>query len=240
MQFDHKAQLYDHHSHVQEALAQWGAEWLPPAFAKDAHVLELGAGTGTFTRYLTQRVHNLEASDIAHNMLERGKDQFPAISWTLKNAWHLQGGPWDWLCSSSLLQWAPDAASTLTAWQHCLSPKGRVMANFYTAGTLREFNAVSPTPTPLQWRTPASWLAAFSSAGLRPIRHETILKRITYASPIALLRALHHTGAVVPRKTRLPQMRRLLEEYAHRFNADGKVYATWAFTRIEAENSVFQ
>jgi alkylation response protein AidB-like acyl-CoA dehydrogenase len=61
--FDRHAGRYDTHATVQREAAAWLAEWLPQII--DGHALELGAGTGLFTRHLATRATQLVATDTA-------------------------------------------------------------------------------------------------------------------------------------------------------------------------------
>ena len=48
--FDRRASVYEEHAPVQREAAAWLAEWLPETIG--GPVLEVGAGTGLFTRHL--------------------------------------------------------------------------------------------------------------------------------------------------------------------------------------------
>ncbi len=55
--FNRAAPVYERHAVVQEAMAGWLAEWLPPEIGT---ALEIGAGTGLFTRQLVGRIESGE------------------------------------------------------------------------------------------------------------------------------------------------------------------------------------
>ena len=74
-EFDRRASDYERHAPVQREAAQWLAEWLPGEIEHPA--LELGAGTGLFTRHLVGRTKRLVASDIAPRMVQAGIDRLP-------------------------------------------------------------------------------------------------------------------------------------------------------------------
>jgi hypothetical protein len=53
-EFDRRAAQYEQHAPVQREAAAWLAEWLPEKIESPA--LEVGAGTGLFTRHLEKGV----------------------------------------------------------------------------------------------------------------------------------------------------------------------------------------
>ncbi len=112
-EFDRHATDYQAHSGVQEAVAQWLAEWIPaaaaalpqsatPAVAGDrlrrdlgparrtafpCRCLEFGAGTGHFTRHLLREGLSVHATDAAPAMVALGQQRLPDPRWLLQDAW---------------------------------------------------------------------------------------------------------------------------------------------------------
>ncbi len=118
--FSRAAPGYDRHALVQLAMAEWLAEWLPTE--RNGRVLEVGAGTGLFTRHLAGWRDGVTATDLSPAMTQAGRAAVPAVSWRMMEAGHPLPGPWDWIFSSAMLQWVEDPAQVFSAWRKVLKP----------------------------------------------------------------------------------------------------------------------
>lgn len=233
--FAQKAESYDANARIQAEVAEWLAEWLPATPSK-AKVLELGAGTGLYTRYLTKCFDNLTCTDLSNEMLEVSRHRAPGPSaYHLQNAWEPLPDPghWDLLTSSSLLQWTPDPVSTLNHWSKALTPKGRILAAFFIAPTLSEMETVTRHPGPVQWRDANTWQTIFQSVGLQTLRIEEQTQRYVFPSAMHFWRTLHGTGATVSRQLKPSALLRLFRDYEDMFPHPDGVYSTWTFCRVE-------
>lgn len=231
--FDRAAPGYEAHAPVQTAMAEWLAEWLAERGA--GPVLEMGAGTGLFTRRARVWAGDAAgyvASDASAAMVARGRDAVAGAEWRVMRAEQPAAGPWGWILSSSMLQWVADPVATLRAWRGVLAPGGRVLAGFYVADTLPELRELLGGGGPLAWRTPWAWRAAFAAAGLRVVRDDAARRTFEYASARELLRTLHGVGAA---PHRLVPPARLLAWL--RARGEEPMEATWTFYRCEAERS---
>lgn len=226
--FGRAAEGYDAHAPVQTAMAEWLAEWLPERRVGAA--LELGAGTGLFTRLAMSSAATYVASDASAEMVARGRARLPGAEWRVARAERAPAGPWDRVFSSSMLQWVDDPAAVLRRWREVLAPGGRVLAGFYVADTLPELRGLLGDAAPLRWRGSEEWRAAFAAAGLRILRSDTEERVFGYADARELLRSLHGVGAA---PARLLEPSRLLGWLRERRGAP--MDATWTFFRCEAE-----
>lgn len=229
--FERGAANYLAHAGVQEALADWLAEWLPRRRAGRA--LEVGAGPGVFTRRLLPWEGPLLATDASPAMCRIGRGALPAARWRTMAAERPAAGPWDWIFSSSMLQWAEDPVSVFAAWRRRLAPGGRILSGLFAAGTLAEWHDLAGRWTPLRWREPEEWRGALRDAGLRLIRDEVQARDFRYPSAREFLRSLHASGAAPRRRLGPGALRRLLAGYESR--SRGGVSARWVFLRFEAE-----
>lgn len=231
--FSRAAERYDEHADVQVAMAAWLAEWLPAE--RSGRALEVGAGTGGFTRHLAGWNGPLVATDLAPAMCVAGAAHVPEFAWRAMDAASPFAGPWEWVFSSSMLQWAESPERVFAAWRDVLVPGGRVLAGLFAAESLPELNAELGAAAPLTWRAPNEWTDALARAGLRVRRAEAERREFRHGSAHALLRSLHGVGAAPGRKIAPAALRRLLAAYDARHGGPDGVRAAWTFFRFEAE-----
>lgn len=233
--FDRAASGYWEHAGVQSALADWLAEWLPADRAGAA--LEVGAGPGTFTRLLLPWTGTLLASDFSPAMVAAGRQRFPQANWRLGAAADAAGGPWDWIFSSSMLQWVAEPAEVFSAWRAALAQGGQVLGGLFAAGSLPEWEALAGEAAPLRWRPAAQWRSALEAAGLTVVREETARRVFRHGTAREFLRSLHGVGAAPVRRYSAGRLRRLLRDYEAGHRGPGGVIATWTFYRFQATSS---
>lgn len=230
--FERAAATYLAHAAVQTAMAEWLAEWLPAR--REGRALELGAGPGVFTRLMLPWAGSLTASDLSPAMCAMGRGILPEVRWSVMAAESPQGGPWDWLISSSMLQWAGDPLALFRAWHECLAPGGRVLSGLFVQESLPEWRALAGAEAPLDWRTREDWRAFLIRAGFRIMRDEARRRVFTHPSARAFLRSLHGVGAAPDRRFAAGRLRRLLQDYEMLNGTAQGVKATWTFYRFEA------
>lgn len=231
--FGRAAARYHEHAHVQRAMAAWLAAWLPDE--RTGRALELGAGPGVFTAHLVPWAGTLVPTDRSPAMVAAGRSAFSSLPWRPMAAEEVAGGPWDWIFSSSMLQWSTAPVNVLAGWRRSLAPGGRVLAGLFIEETLPELRAVIGADGPVPWRSADEWRGAIAAAGLRLVRDATERRVFTYPSAAALWRSLHGVGAAPERRAGPGQLREWLRAYDARHGMpNGGVAATWTFYRFEA------
>jgi malonyl-CoA O-methyltransferase len=232
-EFNRRAAQYEQHAPVQREAATWLAEWLPPTI--DHPALELGAGTGLFTRHLVGRTRRLVASDTARNMVRIGMETLPEAEWLVADA---ATPPADqsyrWLFSCSLVQWLPDPLAAFRTWHRASAPGARLLAGWFVRGTMAEFFAACPGASPFIWREPAEWTDLLELAGWSTARQETRQFIRHHPSATAMLREIHHAGAVIPRRMGIGTLRPSLRQYDRDHRTERGVPTTFQFLRVEA------
>jgi malonyl-CoA O-methyltransferase len=235
-EFDRRASEYERHAPVQREAAQWLAEWLPDEIEHPA--LELGAGTGLFTRHLVGRTKRLVASDIAPRMVQAGIDRLPDAEWAVAEAAtppEAQG--YRWIFSCSLIQWLPDPDAAFRAWRRVAAPGARLVSGWFIRGTLAEFFRSCPEASPFVWRGADEWGDLLARAGWTVQRRENRTFVRHHADSAAMLREIHNAGAVIPRRMGLGKLRQGLRQYDRDNRGQGGVQSTFEFLRVEAVRS---
>ena len=232
--FDRAASGYGACAPVQAAMAAWLAEWLPES--REGRALEIGAGSGLFTEKILDWPGGVTATDISPAMCAVGRQFLPQAKWSVMAAESPLAGPWDWIFSSSMLQWVRAPEQVFSDWRGCLVPGGRMLAGVFVEGSLSELRSVCGGFAPLEWRSSDLWRGYLEQAGFRMIRDETALRMFAYDSARELLRTLHGVGAAPVRHFSAGQLRRVLREYETDFGRpEGGVRASWMFYRFEVE-----
>lgn len=233
--FDRRAMEYDRHARVQSAVAHWLAEWLPARL--EGPVLELGAGTGIFTRHLAPACDRLIATDISPRMIAAAANNLNGPRWTVAAADHPPADTiYRWIASCSLAQWLPDPAATFSTWRAVAAPGAKLIAGWFIRGTMRELFKACPETSPFPWRCAEEWLGFLQKSGWIPQRHETKTFELQHTDTAALFRDLHHLGAIVPRRFTAAQLRRVIREHDKNHRENGGVKTPFVFMRVEALN----
>lgn len=231
MRFNRKASVYHEKADIQKVVADWSSEWIE-CDCGGLRALELGAGTGLFTKHLALRgFKSLLATDQSKRMLEEGKKRLPMVEWHELDAWRCETFLVDRIYASSLLQWVLNPAAVLENWRNALEPEGRVLVCLFVAGSLGEFVKERPDFSALVWRSETEWLGFFRDAGFEISRNEARDDIISYASSREALRAIHDVGAVGERRMSTGELRRFLNDCDLRFK--NRFELSWKTLRIE-------
>jgi SAM-dependent methyltransferase len=238
LKFNDSAHSYSQYAVVQRRLTTWLVEWLePPHQTAALSALELGAGDGLFTRLLAPQFAHTTAIDVAPRMVQQGLRQLPQVEWRVADGWRCKFGPVDRLFSASLLHWCDDPVKVLRHWRALVKKGAHMLHGFYVAPTLVEWESIAGSWSPIKWRTAAQWEEHFREAGWIILRSEARIHEQRFSSALALLRFFHRTGAVMPRKSSVRTVRRMLADINRSCtsaNDRSGVATTWTFFRVEA------
>lgn len=231
-EFDRRAADYDRHARLQAEAAHWLADWLPSHL--DGPVLELGAGTGLFTRHLAPRATGLVATDISPAMVAAGRLSVPSAEWRQSSAGTPPPGPWPWIFSCSMAQWLDEPGRTLGRWRDVAAPDATLLGGWFIEGTMAGFYESCPQAAPFPWRDAAGWCGLLRAAGWSVTRHETRTFFRRHADAVSMLREVHNVGAVVPRRLGPGALRRALREHGRRHGGERGLLTPFVFLRVEA------
>lgn len=235
MKFDQKAFQYHEKASIQKTVADWCAEWIERDCSMHTG-LELGAGTGLFTKHLALRgFKEFCATDLSPSMLKEGRARLPLVRWERRDAWKRDWTEVDRIYACSLLQWAPDPMEVLKQWRDSLRPSGRILACFFVEGSLREFSRLDQRFSAIAWRSESKWKDIFNESGLRILRSDIRSDLIAYSTAKEALRHIHDLGAISANRMRPSELKQLLKRSSaaekNEFNL------SWRTMRIECECS---
>lgn len=234
--FDRRALHYENHAPVQREAAAWLAEWLPEKIEGTA--LELGSGTGLFTRHLVGRARKLVASDAAPRMVAAGVSALPGADWSVADATEPPGPRgYRWIFSCSLVQWLPDPVAAFRAWHQASAPGAQLVSGWFIRGTLGELFAACAEASPFPWRDAAEWRTMLDESGWQTTRSEARSFHRHHPDSAAMLREIHNAGAVIPRRLGTGTLREALRRYDREHRGEYGVQSTFEFLRLEAVRS---
>jgi len=215
-------------------------------------VLDIGCGTGYFTRLLRQRFKPayLTALDIASGMLSVAQDKHPRrLPWSARTSFALADAGYlpfadacfDLVGSNLAMQWVGDPQRMLAEMRRVLAPGGLLLLSTFgrrTLGELRQSLAeFSPQHAGLVLPFPdvTSLGDALMKLPLELPVTDSDLFTLTYPDPMSLVRELKGLGASSSAIRNRPSglygrrlLRHLDKHYAAQHKSeDGRIYATF-------------
>ncbi len=145
--FGRAAPTYDSVAQLQRDVGKQLLQYLPVDVAEAARVVDLGSGTGFFTRQLASRFDPacILGVDIAEGMLQFSRTQSPAhsISWLCGDAEHLPlaSNSVDLFFSSLAIQWCSDLPQLLRELARVLKPGASMHIATLGPNTLHELKS---------------------------------------------------------------------------------------------------
>jgi malonyl-CoA O-methyltransferase len=194
---------YDTYARVQRAAAAALCALTGPRAA--ASILELGCGTGLYTRQLlaafpTARIQAIDASSgmIAH--ARRGIDTEGRVNFQVADVGNFPAGSFDLITSNATLQWVPELSECLAQVAKALAPAGQLTFSYFGPETYGELDAAVQAVCGDTVRATAVRFASAESLmqtlAARFPRWALIERRYveSYPSVRDLLRAIRYTG----------------------------------------------
>jgi len=235
MRFSEKADRYEERAFIQSDLAAWGAKWLGRMGMISGPVLEVGAGTGLFTKHLIKCFPELVATDVSEAMVALGKERVPEASWCVCDAWSPDDSAWGGMFSASLLQWCQDPCKVFASWKEVLRPGALMLHAFFLDGTLAELRDISSECLAIEFHSAEFWKNHFESSGFEVVDSEVMQTSYRFPSTLDLFRFLHGIGATLgPRKLKPSSLRGIIEACDHKRlqNSQRQLESNWVFGRF--------
>ncbi len=137
---------HEHYTHPKIDFPNWVLDRIP--WRGDEHVLDIGAGIGTYVEQVRRRVPKgvLLAGDLSQGMLQRIQQRPEAAGTHILqlNAQHLPfpAGTFDVVLANHMLVFVPDIAQALREIQRVLRPEGCLLAAANSANSMTEFDTL--------------------------------------------------------------------------------------------------
>ena len=231
--FQPSVNTYDDHAEAQKRICAHLVQLLTVYTSSHfRRVLEIGCGSGGFTRLLKQecQIEEWVLNDLCETWQSAIEELFPSAPplFLAGDAERLAfPGTFDLIASASALQWMKDLPRFLHKLSSTLSPGGILAFNTFTPDNLHEIKELTGEgltyPTAGQLR---EWLSTY----FRIVHEEEGNIALTFQHPLEVLRHLKYTGVTANASsvwTRGKQ-ERFCRDYQERFpSADGGVTLTY-------------
>lgn len=174
------------------------------AFDEPACILDLGCGTGWFTRKLRQLYPEsaITGADLSPDMIRYAQSlSEPDINWLTADAASLplSGAGFDLIFSNLMIQWCDNPGEVLQECRRLLKPGGRLAICTLVDGTLQELQQAWARADPgrdhVNRFVPMASLLALARAVLPGVVAEKRRVQLPCRSPMALVSELKSLGA---------------------------------------------
>ncbi|MBW4933887.1 malonyl-ACP O-methyltransferase BioC [Marinobacter sp. F4206] len=205
-QFGNACDTYEGASRLQRLMGEVMLRSLATASedGRPLRVLDLGCGTGWFTRKLAQiqPSSRLTGVDLSPGMVRKAREHGGAeIDWLVADAeaLPLPDRSFDMVFSNLMIQWCADPGPVLAECRRLLKPGGRLMMSTLLEGTLgelvRAWAVADPGQAHVNRFESEPFLKERVAVEMPGASVETKTLRLPYASPMALAGELRQLGA---------------------------------------------
>jgi malonyl-CoA O-methyltransferase len=242
---------YEGAARLQRKMGDAMLETIAQAVPQDATVIDLGCGTGWYTRQLAQRfgAHTVGV-DLAPGMLAFAKAQSKALSKAPSNALRPETIQWleadaerlplagqsvDLIYSNLMIQWCHNPQGVLRECQRVLRPGGQLWVSTLLLGTLQELQQAWTLADPHQQHVngfiSAADFAATTVEILPAAQWRSQMITLDYPTPMALMNELRQLGAgykdIQRRKTATApgRLKQMCQNYPQQ--PDGSIVASY-------------
>ena len=227
--FSKHVKTYDRHAQLQRSMAERLAATIPNPFPQK--VLEIGCGTGVFTRHLLARSPStLILNDIAPPMIEHLKNHLkvPSNSRILAgNAERIQIPKVNLIAGNAVFQWFQNPQTTLQRFHNSLGKEGYLAFSTFGPKTLEEFRNTAHFQGPTNLLSQKRWKTLLTQAGFELLTFETETRQIFFEDTKALIKNLQQIGAAPLRILKPGELRQLIREYDREYSSPQGVYTNW-------------
>jgi len=191
--FGDKSAIYNQHNFLQRSVAQTLADHLPDISAPD--VLEIGCGTGVFTRHLLDKYPNgtFHITDVSDQMLQDARRDISneRVEWSVMDGEAAQlNRKYDLIVGNMVFQWFEDPCKSLENLATCLKPSGVILYSVPSSKSFPEWSSsLDHLSLPNGLLKHVDWNGVFEDEDIT----------VDYGRTVGFLRNLKQTGANVPK-----------------------------------------
>ncbi len=227
--FSKHVKTYDRHAQLQRSMAERLASLIPNPFPQK--ILEIGCGTGVFTRHLLARTPtSIILNDIAPPMIEHLKNhlEVPSNSKTLAgNAERIQIPKVKLIAGNAVFQWFQNPQNTLQRFHSALEKEGYLAFSTFGPKTLEEFRRSAKFEGPTHLHSQKRWKTILTQAGFELLTFQSETRQIFFQNTQGLIKNLQQIGAAPLRILKSGELRQLIRDYDREYSSSQGVYTNW-------------
>ena len=227
--FSKYATKYEKYAHLQNEMGDHLALLLPNKIPK--RVLEIGCGTGVFTKHLLKHhFKELILNDISVEMINflKSKLTLPSCSKIIVgDAENLKFDCVDMITANAVFQWFRTPSKTLRKLRSYIRSEGKLIFSTFGPQTLIELRQISSIDSPALLTPLEQWEIWLKTAKFSIDSSSKSIHKIYYSNTLELLKNLQQLGTTPIKMTQPGSLRRIIKEYDKNFASSNGVYATW-------------
>lgn len=227
--FSKYVKTYDRHAQLQRSMAERLAALIPNPFPKK--ILEIGCGTGVFTRHLLARSPStIILNDIAPLMIEHLKNHLeipPHSKFLVGNAERIQIPKTKLIAGNAVFQWFQNPQNTLQRFHSSLEKEGYLAFSTFGPQTLEEFRSIAQFQGPTHLHSRKRWKTLLTRAGFELLTFQTEMRQIFFQNTQSLIKNLQQIGAAPLRILKPGELRQLIRDYDREHSSPQGVYTNW-------------
>ncbi len=237
--FSKHVKTYDHYAQIQKSMAERLASLLPDA--PPQKTLEIGCGTGIFTRHLLARTNaKIILNDISPAMVDHLKNHLDLplhTKFVIGNAERLRFSKVQLIASNAVFQWFQNPEKTIHELSQCLEINGTLVFSTFGPRTLHDFREIAKISGPTHLVPAREWKKMLSKSGLKLIEFHSEMRLIFFPSTRNLMKNLQQIGAAPLRLMKPGQLRTIMKTYDERFASSQGIYTGWELYFFSAEKT---
>ncbi len=227
--FSKHVKTYDKHAQLQRSMAERLAALIPNPFPQK--ILEIGCGTGVFTRHLLARSPStLILNDIAPPMIEYLKNylEVPSNSkFLVGNAERIQIPKVKLIAGNAVFQWFQNPQNSLRRFHSSLEKEGYLAFSTFGPKTLEEFRSTAQFEGPTHLLSQKQWKTLLTQAGFELHTFQTETRQIFFQNTQSLIKNLQQIGAAPLRILKPGELKQLIRDYDREYSSSQGVYTNW-------------
>jgi malonyl-ACP O-methyltransferase BioC len=227
--FSKHVKTYDRNAQLQRSMAERLAALIPNPFAQK--ILEIGCGTGMFTRHLLARSpSSIILNDIAPLMIDHLKSHLevpPNSKFLAGNAERIQIPKVKLIAGNAVFQWFQNPQSTLQRFHSALEKEGYLAFSTFGPKTLEEFRKSAQFEGPTHLHSQKKWKTLLTQAGFELLTFQTETRQIFFQNTQGLIKNLQQIGAAPIRILKSGELRQLIRDYDREYSSSQGVYTNW-------------
>ena len=230
---------YDRFANIQKEMANELFESLP----KVKNALEIGCGTGYFTKLLNSKCEHLDACDISPQMVDVAKSRVCGVNFFVVDAERLDCGKYDLIASNATFQWFNNLDEALKQYFNMLNSGGVIAFSTFGSDTFWELKEAFGVKSCKERRVTQEFLTKdeieelLLKTGFIDIEVKSIKRVLFYDSINKMLQAIRGVGASNAIKGGYlgkECYRHFVDYYTKHFVKEDKVYCTYEIIYAKA------